>query len=73
MALSSYEKELLAIVVSVATNDENMIRNGIIKALRNENERGRRNYLWRTLERAAKAKIRRARRKLLPENFRLTS
>lgn len=63
MALTSDEKVMLTTVIEVAGDDEKMIRDGIIKALRGENDKGRRNYLWHTLERAAKEKIRRARRK----------
>lgn len=59
--LSDTEKIMLATVLEVAGDDEKMIRPGIIKALRGENDRGRRTYLWHTLQTAAKAKIRRAR------------
>lgn len=63
MALTTYEKELLAIVIGVTGDDESRIREGIIKALRGVNEIGPRRYLWKTLEKAAKEKIRRVRRK----------
>lgn len=63
MALSFHEKLLLTKVLEVAGDDEKMVREGIIKALRGENDRGRRGYLWRTLERESRKKIRRARKK----------
>ncbi len=73
MALSDDEKKRLEVVIEVAGDDETQIRYGIIRALRDVNERGTRNYLWHLLDMKARAKIRRTRRKLLPENFRLTS
>lgn len=63
MALSVPEKQLLKVVIGVAGDNLTLIRDGIIKALRGENEHGRRNYLWHILERAATSKIRAARRK----------
>lgn len=63
MALTEHEKELLAVVIEVTGDDDSRIREGIIKALRGVNEIGPRRYLWRTLERAAREKIRRARKR----------
>jgi hypothetical protein len=57
------EKKLLDTVLEVAGDNETMIRDGIIKALRNENDKARRTYLWNVLDRRAKEKIRRARKK----------
>lgn len=61
--LNDFEKELLKVVIGVTGDDESRIREGLIKALRGHNEPGPRRYLWRTLERAAKDKIRRIRKK----------
>mgnify|MGYP001611236815 CR=1 FL=1 len=60
---STVEKELLNTVLEVAGDNETMIREGIIKALRDENDKARRTYLWNMLSKAATARIRRARRK----------
>ena len=57
------EKRLLNTVLEVAGDDENMIKEGIIKALRGENDKARRTYLWNILSKAAKEKIRHARKK----------
>ena len=58
-----FEKRLLDTVLEVAGDDENMIREGIIKALRGENDKARRTYLWNILSKAAKERIRNARKK----------
>ena len=65
MTLSTYEKKLLEIVLETAGDIEEVIPQGIRTALArfNEHEPGRTGYLWRALEKAAKAKIRRARGK----------
>jgi hypothetical protein len=63
MALTPDEKKMLKVVLQVAGDMESMVREGIITALRGENDKGRRNYLWHTLQTAALAKIRRARKK----------
>lgn len=60
---SAIEKRLLDTVLEVAGDNENMIRDGIIKALRGENDKARRTYLWNELGRKAKERIRRARQK----------
>jgi hypothetical protein len=57
------EKKLLDTVLEVAGDNETMVREGIIKALRNENDKARRAYLWNVLDKKAKEKIRRARKK----------
>lgn len=57
------EKRLLNTVLEVAGDDENMVRDGIIKALRGENDKARRTYLWNILSKAAKERIRSARKK----------
>lgn len=57
------EKRLLDTVLEVAGDDETMVREGIIKALRDENDKARRTYLWNVLDRRAKERIRRARKK----------
>lgn len=57
------EKKLLDTVLEVAGDDETMVREGIIKALRDENDKARRTYLWNVLDRKAKERIRRARKK----------
>lgn len=62
MALTSAEKKMLEVVISVAGDDPSMVRDGIVKALRGEDDKGRRNYLWHTLDTAARAKISRARK-----------
>lgn len=61
--LTPLEQGLLGKVIEVAGDDEKMIRPGIIKALRKENDKARRTYLWNILSAAAKRKIRRARKK----------
>ncbi len=63
MALTTYEKGLLEAVIEVAGDDENRIREGIIKALRDIKNKGSRNYFWRLLEMKARKKIRAARKK----------
>ncbi len=60
---SSVEKELLNTVLEVAGDDEKMVRDGIIKALHGVNDKARRIYLWNKLDREARGRIRRARRK----------
>ena len=62
-AEKAYQKELLDIVFGVAGDNVEMINEGIVKALRGENDRARRTYLWNVLSKAAAAKIRSARRK----------
>lgn len=57
------QEKLLDIVLEVAGDNEAMVRDGIIKALRNENDKARRTYLWNVLDRKARERIRRARRK----------
>lgn len=59
----SAEEKLLDVVLEEAGDNEDMIRNGIIKALRDVNAKARRTYLWNELDRKAKERIRRARRK----------
>ncbi len=61
--LNATEKKLLDKVLEVAGDRENVIRDGIIKALRGENDPARRTYLWNILSRAAKKRIRAARKK----------
>lgn len=58
------QEKLLDIVIEVAGDNENMIRDGISKALRGVNNEARRAYLWNELSRMAKEKIRRARQKV---------
>ncbi len=58
-----YQRKLLEIVFEVAGDNEGMIDDGIIRALRGVNDKARRTYLWNVLSRAAAARIRRARRK----------
>ena len=57
------QKELLDTVLSVAGDNEDMIREGIIKALQEVNDKARRTYLWNILERKARERIRRSRQK----------
>lgn len=57
------EQRLLDTVLEVAGDNEAMVRDGIIKALCGENDKARRTYLWNLLDRKAKERIRRARRK----------
>lgn len=59
----SAEEKLLDVVLEEAGDDESMVRNGIIKALNGVNDKARRTYLWNELDRKAKERIRRARRK----------
>lgn len=59
------EKELLNKVLEVAGDNENMIREGISKAIRDVQEPARRTYLWNILTKRATERIRRARRKHL--------
>lgn len=63
MNSNDIEKRLLDTVLEVAGDDENMIRDGIVKALRGENDKARRTYLWNELNRRAKERIRRARQR----------
>ena len=60
---SVVEKELLDVVLGVAGDDGNMIREGVIKALRGIDDKARRTYLWNELTRRATEKLRQARRK----------
>ena len=62
-AEKEYQKKLLDTVFEVAGDNVEMINEGIVKALRGENDKARRTYLWNTLSKAAAARIRRARRK----------
>ena len=61
--LTAEEKKLLAEVVAVTGDMEEMIPKGVTKALRGVNDAARRTYLWNILTRKAKERIRRARRK----------
>ncbi len=61
--LNATEKKLLDKVLEVTGDREEAIRDGIVKALRGENDKARRGYLWRILSRAAKHRIRAARQK----------
>lgn len=61
--LTPKEKKLLATVIEVAGDMEDMIPAGVAKALRGVNDKARRTYLWNILSREAKVKIRRARKK----------
>ncbi len=62
--LTTSEKALLDVVLQTAGDNENMIRDGVIKALRGINDEARRKHLWCVLPNAAKAKIRAARKKV---------
>jgi len=57
------EKKMLDTVLEVAGDNENMIRVGVIKALHDVHDKARRTYLWNELDRKARERIRRARRK----------
>lgn len=58
--LTASDKALLDVVLETAGDDENRIRDGVIKALRGVHDKARRTYLWNILTRTAKSKIRRA-------------
>jgi hypothetical protein len=59
--LNNDQQARLNVVLSVAGDDEKMIRTGIIKAIRDITEPARRTYLWNFLHREAMERIRRAR------------
>jgi len=63
MALTADEKARLKTVLETANGNENNIREGIIKALKDVTARETRNYLWRTLEREAKKQMRAAKKR----------
>lgn len=62
--LTASERALLDVVLQTAGDNENMIRDGVIKALRGINDEARRQHLWCVLPNAAKTKIRRAQKKV---------
>jgi len=62
--LTTSEKALLDVVVDYAGDNENMIRDGVIRALRGVNDPARRKHLWCVLPNAAKTKIRAAQKKV---------
>lgn len=62
--LTADERALLDMVLGVAGDDEKMIRQGVITALRGVNDPARRQHLWCVLPNAAKTKIRRAQKKV---------
>lgn len=64
IVLKPDEKALLDVVLDYAGDIEDMIQGGITKALRGENEKARRTYLWNILSKAARERIRRARQKV---------
>ncbi|OGG49316.1 hypothetical protein A3G63_01850 [Candidatus Kaiserbacteria bacterium RIFCSPLOWO2_12_FULL_52_8] len=57
--MTADDKKLLDKVMEVAGANENRIHDGIVVTLRGTHDRARRSYLWRKLEKAAIAKIRR--------------
>lgn len=61
--MNTTEKLLLDAVLEVAGDNEKMIPDGIVKALRGINDKARRTYLWNILTRAATQKIHAARRR----------
>jgi len=61
--LTASERALLDVVLETAGDNEKLIRDGIIEALRGVNDPARRQHLWCVLPNAAKTKIRAARKR----------